>query len=437
MARDPASGSPKGVWAIARPWPVLGIGLATVVLALALKNTSATPLRGVCLFTGLLLAGVAVSRRLQTAGQALEDRVESAALVAVASFAVLLALLGTDDEWDAIRLFLGVLAGIGLFGSVLVFLPRTPRRVLASLIVLFHFGGITTAVTAVAPRDQPAPWLSMKLLAHVYRPYLTFFYLTNAYHFYSPDPGPPTLLWFRVHWADGYSDWVKLPVRANTPVGLLYQRFLAMAESTNSPMPRTPLNKAEKADYERRTGEQYDHDDWDDICYRRQIGATALTPPLPMVADIMPNLQYSEPQEHAKKLIASYARHVARTTRHPHRPEVPVDSVRVYRLTHRIISPGEIARGDSPLKLTLYNAFYMGKFAPAGKDEKPLDPQDPFLYWYLPIVWVPANYGQPPLSLWVNRPSAPDDRLLNGLAIHAGIVAGLQSAAEVQAGAGK
>ena len=32
----------------------------------------------------------------------------------------------------------------------------------------------------------------------MFRHYLLFTYMNNAYHFYSPDPGPPTLLYRRV-----------------------------------------------------------------------------------------------------------------------------------------------------------------------------------------------------------------------------------------------
>src|SRR5438045_224861 len=84
--------------------------------------------------------------------------------------------------------------------AVLVLLPRPARRVVLSLLLLVHFAGILTAVTAVDPQGGSAPWVSRQLFARVYRPYLGFMYLSNAYHFYSPNPGPPTLLWFRIQY---------------------------------------------------------------------------------------------------------------------------------------------------------------------------------------------------------------------------------------------
>jgi hypothetical protein len=395
-------------------------GLSLTVLGLVLRGTPATPARVACLVAGLALAGSAVSRRLRTAGWALEERIESAALLAAAALAGLVAYAGCDEEWDSIRLLLGVLAAVALFGSLLVLLPRTPRRVVASLLLLFHFGGIATAVTAVTPRDQPAPWLSMQLWTRVYRPYLTFMYLTNAYHFYSPDPGPPSLLWFRLHYDDGSRDgvekWVKLPVRSESPIGLAYQRMLALAESTNLPTGQVPLTAEQKDWYEKQTGQKYTHDTWNEVYQRRELGATQFKPPLDVPTDILPNMQYSEPQDHAKRLLASYARHVLDSTPLPGSPDVKARWVRVYRITHRIITPGEVVHGGSPLSEIYYVGYYMGKFNPEGELQ---DAQDPFLYWYLPIAYVPPNYGERGVPLQANRQPQPGDRLLNGLKMHA------------------
>jgi hypothetical protein len=49
------------------------------------------------------------------------------------------------------------------------------------------------------------------------------------------------------------------------------------------------------------------------------------------------SLQYREPTVLGKKNIASYARHVAHDGAYlnPGRPDVPVKTVRVYRVAHR------------------------------------------------------------------------------------------------------
>src|SRR5262249_41860545 len=133
-------------------------------------------------------------------------------------------------------MFLGALVGVALAGSVLVLLPSLYRRVALSLWIVYHFGGMLTAVTSVDPAPNQAPWVSRQLSAWLYQPYLSFLYLGNAYHFYSPDPGPPTLLWFRIRYADGQCTEVKIPDREQSPVGLHYQRMLALTEHINIPM---------------------------------------------------------------------------------------------------------------------------------------------------------------------------------------------------------
>ncbi len=496
MARDPARLLRQVVRALARPWPLLLTGLAVVFLGVLLRETQATPLRVLCLLSGLVMAGLAVVRRLQTASQDLEERVESAGVVAMAALAALVACWGTQpgnevakppqasptwsrlslqeqaaelarysrEDWDSVRMVLGVLAVVGLFGSILVLLPRTPRRVLASLLVLFHFGGITVAVTSVAPRDQPAPWVSQQLWVRVYRPYLQFMYLTNAYHFYSPDPGPPSLLWFRVEYADKSYRWIKLPVRQESPIALHYQRGLALAEYTNNPMQRVPPFASEKAElmerlnlldafrgFRRPTREEtdafqfasggwtFDHDPWEALLQRRRTAAL-LNPLLALPADLFENMQYQEPQPSVKWIIESYARHIARTSPHPDNPEIPVEGVRIYRLRHDLITPGQLAEGMDPCDPIFYKPVYLGRFNSDGRmlgingkplfdgdgnrlfgpDRQPVDELDPFLYWYLPMAYVPPNFGQGNVPLILARPRQKGDKLLDGVAIHAG-----------------
>jgi hypothetical protein len=377
-------------------------------------------LRAFLVFAALLVAAGAVSRRLQTARQAPEERVTSAAIVAVAALVVLLAYTATPEWWDSIRMLLVALALVALFGSVLILLPRIPRRIIASLLVLFHFGGIATAVTALSPgtSGQPAPWLSTQLWIRVYRPYLQLMYLTNAYHFYSPDPGPPMLAWFYVRYDDGTARWIRIPVRNEAPVALNYQRLLALADGLSAPMPRIPLSISEAAEIKERTGVPYDHDTWETIVERRRKGFYLYSPPLPLPEDAPEAQQYSEPNVITKGLIQSCAMHVARNAPHPTNPNAKVKDIRVYRVIHRLISPQELAQGYTPLFETLYSPYYLGRFNPDGEL---LDPQDPFLYWYVPIVIVPTDYGKPgkkPRLLLTHQPSIAEGKILNGLEIH-------------------
>ncbi len=257
-----------------------------------------------------------------------------------------------------------------------------------------------------------------------------FSYLTNAYHFYSPDPGPPTLLWFHVEYADGTTRWIKIPNRHKSPVLLHHQRMLATAENAYNPIPGPPLFKAQIPPWEEKYKRKYEllpgvpHDAWEDIRIRREKGISLpfVDPndnrpaPLRMVED--EGIQYSEPQETARRLIASYARHIAHTSPDPENPNNAVQAVRVYRLTHMLISPAELNAGKDPLDPTTLMPFYMGKYDPDGRL---LDPKDPFLFWYVPIIRVAKRYPEPGTQFLSHQPPPPDEpmKIINFVEIHA------------------
>lgn len=451
MARDPMppSLSDRSRWlrVLQRPWSLLLAGLVLNVLALLLLYFNWLTTLGVLLMgAGLVLAGAAVERRLRTAGSdpassahsarladwlsrrevvvlpELAERIESAGLVAAAACVAFIAYLAAHERELGIVLLLGALAGVALVGSVLVLLPRVVRRIVVSLLIVYHFGGILTATTAVAPPGPGSsiPWITAQLWARVYRPYLSFIYMTNAYHFYSPDPGPPTLLWFRIQYEGGKVYWYKVPDRSTSPIGLHYQRMLALTEYINAPNPRLPFSEMEKRQFEHLTGLQYNHDTWEDITRRREAGnePKAGVDPIGIIpyADMAPTVQYQEPQEHAKLLLASYARHVAHTVKHPDDPSLAVERVKVYRLGHNLLTPAEVAKEMNPYNPTMYYPYYMGEFDRGGKL---MDPRDPYLYWFLPITYVPPGY--PEADRPIIRTITPrGGRLLNSLEIHAG-----------------
>jgi hypothetical protein len=165
---------------------------------------------------------------------------ESAALLVLgglSAYACCWALYRPDDptRWDSIRLFLAVLAAVAVAGAALVLLPSPGRRLVISLYVLYHFGGILTAVMSAPPQ----PWIFQQLWARLYRPYLQFMYLNNAYHFYAPEPGPSCFLWFRVEYQNDAGDtrysWDEYPKikddgTPDYPFSVLYQRRLAMTD---------------------------------------------------------------------------------------------------------------------------------------------------------------------------------------------------------------
>src|SRR5438128_1842535 len=114
--------------------------------------------------------------------------------------------------WDSAALLFRIATVLAAVGAVVVLLPSVGRRIVISLVILFHFGGIITAVTSV----NPSPWVITQLWTSVYRPYLYFMWLNNAYHFYSPEPGPANLMWFCIEYEpdpDGTKNfrWVLVP----------------------------------------------------------------------------------------------------------------------------------------------------------------------------------------------------------------------------------
>ncbi len=115
------------------------------------------------------------------------------------------------NDWDTIRLFMRVLTAAALYAGAFVLVTTRMRRLVFSFLIVLHFAGIATAALS-AP---PAPWLVQQVWVRVFRPYLEFMYLNNAYHFYAPEPGPAGYLWFRVIYTDEnqreFGLWYKIP----------------------------------------------------------------------------------------------------------------------------------------------------------------------------------------------------------------------------------
>jgi hypothetical protein len=384
-----------------RPWHLVlaGVSLTAVGWLLAHPNGGARPLAALpVLLAGVFLAGVAVHSRLKEASWDLDERVESAGVVAVAAFSALLAYFGVHPDWDSGHLFFGALFLVGLGGSVLIVLPSLARRIALSLIVVFHFGGMLTAVTSVDPPNGQGPWVAKQLWTRVYRPYLEFLYMTNAYHFYSPNPGPPSLLWFAVHYSDGTYQWVKFPDRANSPVGMHYQRMLAMPEHTFMPNPIPLPSNAQRAEYQMRTGKEFKGRTQEDIYRAREAASEHLlfkeVPGFKGPGRIPKILsypavgqQYLEPAEASKKAIASMAKHILWDA--PRKEGAEPVSVKVYRITHNILGPDQFAQGVSPLEKYLYIPYFFGEYDRQGQLK---DAEDPFLWWYIPIIPVPRDF---------------------------------------------
>src|SRR5439155_7618334 len=176
-------------------------------------------------------------------GAPLGERFETAVLVTCGAA---VALLGSwalywgpewPEAWDSLRLFLAVLAGFAFLAAPLVAAPPRWRRVGVSLLLLFHLGAVCAAVIG-AP---PGPWIVAQAHHRVFRNYLNFMYLNNAYRFYAPDPSPASQLWFRIEYQRPNTPlkevrWVKLPDidqvgHQNYPFSLQYTRRLCLTEN--------------------------------------------------------------------------------------------------------------------------------------------------------------------------------------------------------------
>jgi hypothetical protein len=369
-----------------RPWPVLltGVGITALGLAVMALGEGAAPFRFVAFLVGLVLAGAGVSLRFKTAGQAFEERMETAGVLAVAAFTALLAFLGTDAAWDSMAMVLVVMIVVALVGVVLVLLPIPSRKIAAAVLILAHFGAILTAATAIDPPNSMAPWISRKLSV-VYTPYLQFMYLNNAYHFYSPDPGPPSVVWFHIKYQNGKVKWFKIPNRDEDPVQLHHTRLLSVTESTSSFYQQLPwdasIRQAIRASRE-QAGKEYD---------------------IPLDESMYPiDAQYQEALPYSQKMIESYVRHVATTFPSLGDPDNTVKSIKVYRFRQTIIDMKSMAEGADPQDKRLFIGYYEGEYDKEGellrpdvvdKNDRLLRRTDPFRFWYMPIYYRAGDHA--------------------------------------------
>src|SRR5262245_30282636 len=228
------------------PWPAAAVGVAASTLAIfasKLQQPLGEPpdvdmaIRLVLVIVGALAAAIGVAIRPR------DSRVLFAAAVAALLGSAAIAPPQGSFAWDSLALLLRVLAAVATVAGVLMACPRWVRRLAVSLIILFHFAGLWTAVTSTPPQ----PWISGQLWNFVFRPYLQFMYLNNAYHFYSPEPGPASLLWFSIEYEsdkEGERQYrlVKEPHldKDGFPVPwrprVQYTRYLSLAEGANQPI---------------------------------------------------------------------------------------------------------------------------------------------------------------------------------------------------------
>jgi hypothetical protein len=212
--------------------------------------------------------------------------------------------------------------------------------------------------------------------------------LTNAYHFYSPDPGPATLLWFYVKFEDGTGEWYRLAEKKDFSTRQEYQRMLAITETTNGVTNQLPLENV-----------------WDQKIMARKTAGNFNKEQIPISREFPLGSQYREPNIQSRDMTASYAQYVANHYHSQDKPDLRVKTVKVYRVIHIIVEGPKLAEGIDPWDPTLYLPYYHGEFDREGHI---VDPRSPFLYWLIHTEQkakpeTPARYyGKRPPSKYLD-----------------------------------
>jgi hypothetical protein len=319
----------------------------------------------------------------------------------VARFALSSPSADFSQNWFTLQRFLMVLALAALAAAPLTVVDGMTRRCVVSGLVVFHLLGIVTAAVG----HPPSPWITTQIWTRIYRPYLEFLYLNNAYHFYSPEPGPPSYVWFRLYYTDDKDQtlghWYKIPRLSDSGyhghwASLEYQRNLSISEytlPTESFHVESVLFQKVSAKRVARTPEGGKQEPIVGVNPFKQGLLVPLNPTIPK------SQQYHIPQRQVKRLMETFARHVLHKHQAEH-PERNYTSVRIYRVVHQILSPQAYMAGLPPTDPTLYTPVYMGEFDASGKL---LDPDDALLYWQIPILRDQPALGHSEIKDWARR----------------------------------
>src|SRR5262249_11435031 len=160
--------------------------------------------------------------------------------------------------------------------------------------------------------------------------YLQFIYMRNAYHFYSPQPGPASVLVFLLKTETGIdpqtnkptydTHWVVLPKRPadlKDPLGLTYYRYLAVTEQVARATPALRSNTFEAEEMRKR----------------RQLAFLQI--PRHPVDELDYQYQLLQP-EIARYIVPSYASHVILENT-PNKDVAAKTTVKMYRVQHNTL----------------------------------------------------------------------------------------------------
>ena len=317
-------------------------------------------------------------------------------------------------RWDSLRLFLAVLAAVSFLSAPIIAAPPRLRRLAVSGLIALHFAAIGTVVIG----QPPGPWIMQMTQHWITGKYLDFMYLNNGYRFYSPEPSPASQLWCRIEYQRGQESvkrWIKLPdmdERGHPKYPALFSvqftRRLALTESVARTEPAPPMlvRNAEgemvPADYVRKRDQHSPKP-----MHPTKLGQQGTPNPagIPMHPDPMvPN--YQKPSPEGRQLLSSYARHILAMPPPKEYADYQPIRVKIYRAQHRIVTAEMLNLGVDPWNLTLYLPYYNGQFDRQGRLT---DPDDPFLYWVLPIVFQNENDPKSPLLCYVFKHAGDPD----------------------------
>ena len=376
---SPANAVPPVTPESVRLTGLAGIGVLAIAALLGLAAMAAGDVPSVLHTARLFLVLIGVI----TIGAAISMRPDLWWVWAIGACGALLAWGGLPGHWDSYRLVCWVLFGLSVTGAALCQMSMTWRLGIASASMLFHFTGIFMATTAPPTGGLPAPWITVQAFNRVYNPYLQFIYQRNAYHFYSPDPGPASVLVFLLKTETGIdtvsgkkqykTEWVVVPKRPDDvrdPLGLSYYRRLSLTEQLARGTPGLLVP------------EQFEKQEMT----TRRAAKQGVIPFHPLDAV---GLQYKLPYpDVARFLIPSYASHII--VKHTSTKEVAArTTVKVYRLEHQTMLPEDFARRlpngkySDPYHPGTYRPFFLGEFDARGNL---MNPQEELLYWMLPII---------------------------------------------------
>jgi hypothetical protein len=224
-------------------------------------------------------------------------------------------------------------------------MPSALVRSVLGVLLVAHLLAIFVAVTSYSSPNFPAPRLAARA-SQPLQPYLQATFLNNAYRFFAPNPGTPTVFWFRVQYQDKSVRWIELPGRRAVLVRAPYQRQLNLAVQLGQYLAPDPAGDGKKT----------------------------LTPL-------------------GKTLLQSFVRHVAAAYARQIQDGSPlvVRNVGVYCVLHGVVLPEQVRAGWEPTDLRTYRPTFVGAYTAAGEriDEfRPSAVEQPIAYVAAGIIEV-------------------------------------------------